>query len=198
MLRRETFHLLSKLKALGQVRHGGTALEFGILAVPFFVLVLGAMEVGYDFFIQSALSNAVYVAGRSVQVGSAQGSASGTAEANWVAAQVCPALGGALDCGQLYVSIAAIPSGTGQNYYTYIAANPPSLTTMTSSADSVCTGSAAQMMILRAYYLSPSFLGLLVPGWSQASPTGSGGRVHVTYASSGFVNEYFSGGETGC
>jgi Flp pilus assembly protein TadG len=179
-------------------RRGAAALEFAILAMPFFILVLGTMEVGYDLFVQAALSNAVSVAARSVQVGTNQTSAAGAAEASWVASAVCPALGGLLDCGQLYVSVSGIPSGTGENYYTYIAANPPSLTTMTSSSNSACTGAARQMMILRAYYLSPTFLGLLVPNWSQASPVSPGSRVHVTYASAGFVNEAFTGGESGC
>lgn len=169
-----------------------------MLAVPFLILVLGTMEVGYDFFVQAALTNAVNLAARSVQVGTAQANATGTAEAAWVASAVCPALGGLLDCGQLYVSVAGIPSGTGQNYYTYISANPPSLTSMVSSTNSACTGAAGQMMLLRAYYLSPTFIGMLVPVWSQASPVSPGKRVHVTYASAGFVNEYFTGGESGC
>ncbi len=185
-------------RSLRAHRHGSTALEFAILSVPFLMLVLGTMEIGYDFFVQAALSNAVNVAARSVQVGSAQASATGKAEASWVASAVCPALRNLLNCGQLYVTISGIPSGTGQNYYTYIQANPPNLTTMVSSTNSVCTGAAAQLMILRAYYVSPTFLGMLVPSWSQPSPVITGQRVHVTYASAGFVNEYFSGGEAGC
>jgi Flp pilus assembly protein TadG len=175
-------------------RRGVVSLELAILAVPFFMLALGTMEVGYDFFVQAALSNAVNVAARSVQVGTAQASATGAAEVAWVKSAVCPALGNLLDCGQLYVYVNYIPSGVGQNYYTYLAANPPNLATMASTSDSVCTGGAADMMLLRAYYISPTFLGMLVPGWSQSSPAGTGARVHVTYASAGFVNEYFAGG----
>jgi Flp pilus assembly protein TadG len=179
-------------------RRGAAALEFTILSVPFLILTLGTMEVGYDFFVQAALSNAVTVAARGMQVGTAQASVTGKAETSWVTSAVCPALGGLLNCGQLYVTVSGIPSGTGQNYYTYLTANAPSLAAMTSSTDSVCTGAAAQLMILRAYYLSPSFLGLLIPSWSQPWPSGTAQRVHVTYASAGFVNEYFSGGEAGC
>jgi Flp pilus assembly protein TadG len=179
-------------------RRGAVALELAILAVPFFILALGTMEVGYDFFVQAALSNAVSVAARSVQVGTNQGNATGTAETQWVASSVCPALGGLLDCGQLYVSISGIPSDPGDNYYTYLSANPPSLTSMTSAHNSVCTGAPVQMMIVRAYYLSPTFLGMLVPNWSQPSPVAPSKRVHVTYASAGFVNEFFTGGESGC
>jgi Flp pilus assembly protein TadG len=190
--------LSSRFLSIGAHRSGAVALEFAILAVCFFILVLGTMEVGYDFFVQAALSNAVNRAARTVQVGTTESKATGAAVAGWVTSAVCPALGGMLDCGQLYVAVSGIPSGTGQNYYTYLSANPPSLTTMASSSDSVCTGTAAQMMILQAYYISPTFIGILVPNWSQTWPVSSKTRVHVTYASAGFVNEYFSGGEAGC
>jgi hypothetical protein len=52
--------------------------------------------------------------------------------------------------------------------------------------------------LLQAYYLSPTFLGMLIPAWSQASPLNNSLRVHVTYSATGFVNEYYSGGEAGC
>jgi len=39
---------------------------------------------------------------------------------------------------------------------------------------------------------------MLVPGWSQQFPAGTGPRVHVTYASAGFVNEYFTTGGEPC
>jgi Flp pilus assembly protein TadG len=177
---------------------GSVALEFAILAVPLVLLTLGTMEAGYDFFVQEALNNAVHVAARSVQTGSTQGAPTGANIAAWVAANVCPAVGGLLDCGQLYVSVTSVPSGTGQNYDTYISANPPNLVNITSNNDVVCTGIGAQLMILRAYYLGPTFLGLLVPIWSQASPVNPSQLVHVSYAAVGFVNEYFSGGKVGC
>jgi Flp pilus assembly protein TadG len=179
-------------------RRGSVALEFAILATPLLLLTLGTMEVGYDFFVEAVLENAVHVAARGVQVGTSQGSASGAAAATWVAGAVCPALGRLLNCNQLYVSVTTIPSGTGQNYYTYIGANPPSVATITSSSNSVCTGSGGKLMLLQAYYLSPTFVGLLVPAWSQTSPVNSHQRVHASYAATGFVNEYFTGGQTGC
>jgi Flp pilus assembly protein TadG len=183
----------SRLSARGSV-----ALEFAILAVPLVLLSLGTMEAGYDFFVQEALNSAVQVAARSVQTGATQGAPTGANIAAWVAADVCPALGNLLDCGQLYVSVTSVPGGVGQNYYTYISANAPSLVNITSNNDVVCTGIGAQLMILRAYYLSPTFLGSLMPIWSQASPVNPNQLVHVSYAAVGFVNEYFSGGSAGC
>jgi Flp pilus assembly protein TadG len=162
------------------------------------LLLLASFEVGYDFFVTQALDYAVHVAARSVQVGSAEGAATGSAAATWITQKVCPALGKMLSCSGLYVSITAIPGGTGQNYYTYIGANPPSLASLMASTNAVCTGTGGQMLLLRAYYLSPTFLGLLIPSWSQPSPLNNGSRVHVSFASAGFVDEYFTGGEIGC
>jgi len=179
-------------------RIGSAALEFAIAISSLMVLLLASFELGYDFFVTQALDYAVHVAARSVQVGSAEGAATGSNAATWVSQQVCPALGKMLSCSGLYVSITAIPNGTGQNYYSYISANPPSLASLMASTNAVCTGTGGQMLLLRAYYLSPTFLGLLIPSWSQASPSGNGTRVHVSYASAGFVDEYFTGGEIGC
>jgi Flp pilus assembly protein TadG len=178
-------------------RRGTTALEFAIVVTPLLVLVLGAMEIGYDFFVDMSLDNAVHTAARSVQIGTSVRQSNQTI-AQFMQASVCPNLGSLLDCANLYVSVVSVPSGSGQNYRTYLAAHPLSLTSITSATNVICTGVAGQMMLLQAYYLSPTFLGLLVPGFSVWSPVNPGQRVHATYAAAGFINEYFSGGETGC
>jgi Flp pilus assembly protein TadG len=173
-------------------------MDFALLSVPMLILMLGTMEVGYDFFVQAALDNAVQTAARSVQVGQAQGDVNGNSVAAWVQSQVCPALGRLLDCGQLYVTVAPIPSGVGQNYYTYLQANPITLNAIVGSGNSVCTGTPGQLMVVRAFYLSPTFLGMLVPSFSVVSPINGSTRVHASYAASGFVNENFGTGEQGC
>jgi Flp pilus assembly protein TadG len=179
-------------------RRGVVALEFAILSVPLMLLLLGTMEVSYDFYVQAALDSAVQTAARSVQVGATQGAVSGKSVAAWVASAVCPSLGKLLDCGQLYVTVTGIPSGVGQNYYTYLQSNPVTLSSITSNSNSVCTGNPGQLMVLQAFYLSPTFLGLLVPSFSVASPFNGTQRVHAAYAASGFVNEDFGVGATGC
>jgi Flp pilus assembly protein TadG len=175
----------------GWLRRGdrsAVSLELGIIAVPFFVMFLGTMEVSYDLFVQSELDNAVNIAARSVQVGNSQGAAS-EKSSKFVSSLVCPLISGALDCGLLTVGVGPVPSGS--NYYTY-----PWQTVLTqSSATSgtgICTGTGGQMMILAAWYDGPTFLGLLVPYFStQYNNT----TVHLTTASAAFVNEWFVGGQ---
>lgn len=57
---------------LGFDRKGTTAVEFGILAVPFFLFMFGVMAVGLQFFTINALDHAVEVSARKIRTGQAQ------------------------------------------------------------------------------------------------------------------------------
>jgi len=59
-------------------RDGATAIEFAILAIPFFSLIFAILELAIVFFISSAMSHAVSEAGRQIRVGNFQ--ACGTAD----------------------------------------------------------------------------------------------------------------------
>ena len=156
--------------------------------VPFLVLVLGIMELGYDLYVQAALDNAVQTAARSVQVGSVKGT-SGETSAQFVASAVCPAIGGRLDCDLLIVGVKTIPSGS--NYYN--DPNPLTLLNASSGSGSICTGHGGQLLILQAWYAGPTFVGGLIPAFASSY---GGGLVHLTTASVGFMNEYFAGGQS--
>ncbi len=165
-------------------------MEFALLAIPLFILLLGVLEVGYDLFVQAALDSAVSVASRSIQVGTTQGTA---AETNaQIVAAVCPQLGGLLECSHLVVGVVKVPT----DYYTTPVSSLITYSGATSSSGGgVCTGTGGSLEALVAWYNGPTFLGLLVPAFAKANPSGSG-YVHQTYSSAAFVNEYFSGGQT--
>jgi len=63
-------------KVLNFVRHedGATAIEFAILALPFFVLLFGILELAVVFFIQSNVQNAAFEIARQVRTGEFTGS----------------------------------------------------------------------------------------------------------------------------
>jgi Flp pilus assembly protein TadG len=164
------------------------ALEFAFVAIPFFTLVLGVMELGYDLFVQAALNYAVASAARSVQVGSTQGTA-GESSAALAASAVCPAVSGLLSCSNIVVGVRPLPAGS--DYYS--AGNALTLSNAASGGGAVCTGSAGQMMLLTAWYTGPSFVGALIPSFST---TYGGSLIHLTSASTGFVNEDFVGGQS--
>ena len=172
---------------LGQ-RRGVVALEFALTLFPLLALLLGVMEVGYDLYVQSALDYAVDVAARSVQTGAIKGS-NGESSAQFATAAVCAQLLTLMTCNNLIVGVAPIPKG-----YDYYTAPPVvTLAKAVSSAGNICTGTGGQLILLQAWYLGPTFLGNLIPNFAT---TYNGELVHFTTASAGFVNEYFSGGQT--
>jgi Flp pilus assembly protein TadG len=162
-----------------------TSLEFASLAIPCFMMLLGVMEISYDLYVQAELDNLADTAARSVQVGAATGISNETSS-TFTAASICPSVGGLLDCTLITVAVAPIP--TGSNYFS--APVQQQITqTEANNGTGICTGTAAQMMVLRLWYDGPSFVGLLLPSFTKIW---NGKIVHETTSSAGFVNEYFT------
>lgn len=170
-------------------RRAATSMEFAIISIPLFVLTMGTMELGFDLYTQEVMDNAVEIAARSVQVGGKTG-VSKEKSAQFVADAVCPALGKLLNCNQVVVGVGPIPSG--EDYYTNTSTI--TLANATSQNGSICTGKAGQMMQIQAWYIGPSFVGMLVPSFTTVY---QGALTHITQAGASFVNEGFAGGQ-GC
>lgn len=60
------------LRRFGKARQGVAALEFGLVALPFFLLTFGLAEVAMLGFAQTSLNFAVADAGRQIRTGQAQ------------------------------------------------------------------------------------------------------------------------------
>jgi Flp pilus assembly protein TadG len=58
--------------------HGTTAIEFGFVAFPFFMLLFGILSAGLYFFTSFSLENAVWTASRDMRTGVFQTAASGS------------------------------------------------------------------------------------------------------------------------
>jgi Flp pilus assembly protein TadG len=165
---------------------GTVAVEFAIVAIPYFTLMLGIMEVSFDLYIQATLDNLAGTVARNVQVGGATGVANETS-ATFVISNVCPYAGGMLNCNLITAAIVPVPAGG--NYFS----NPIQLTVSQAQANSgngICTGTPEQMMVVRLWYDGPSLMGFLVPAFTKSW---NGTLVHETVASAGFVNEYYAG-----
>jgi len=63
---------LSRVKRYRKAKDGATAVEFALLAIPFFMLLFAILELAIIFFLSSTLSHAVGEAGRLVRVGNFQ------------------------------------------------------------------------------------------------------------------------------
>jgi len=83
------------LRRLRADNSGATAIEFGIVAAPFFALMLALIEVSLVFFANFTLENAVDQASRMIRTGQAQ--EQGFSEAQFKQA-VCDNVSGVYDC----------------------------------------------------------------------------------------------------
>jgi Flp pilus assembly protein TadG len=81
-------------------RRGTTAVEFAMVAAPFFLLILGIMTVGLHFFTIQSLENGVAVAARKIRTGEAQKEGKTLADFRQM---VCNAAGSYIKCGSKLV-----------------------------------------------------------------------------------------------
>jgi len=200
----------------GRRRRGGAvALEFAILAIPFFLWVLYIFELSYDLFTQEALDFALQGAVRQIQTGNAQNLASGGA---FIKTDFCRATKGLLECNpnNIWIRVQATPTypattptgnpGSLVDYsslangavpmsgntldlsqYTSIGGAQPGAP---STAVPFCNASGSQAVLISAIYLGPSFISGLLPGVLSASFNGV--TVHATLSTAGFVTEPFA------
>ncbi len=82
---------------------GVTALEFGMVAAPFFMLLFGIIGIGLYFFTTFTIENAVEQASRLLRTGQAQQAAMTDAQFK---AKICELVPGHIDCmGKLKVNV---------------------------------------------------------------------------------------------
>ena len=72
IMRRAERHALRLTKRFQKDENGATAIEFAFVALPFFALLFGIMELAIVFFVNSALVHATSEAGRLIRVGNFQ------------------------------------------------------------------------------------------------------------------------------
>jgi hypothetical protein len=99
-------------KASGWLRNerGAAAVEFGIVAVPFFLFVLGILGVGLYFFATNSLEHGAEAAARKIRTGQAQKSALTVGEFKQL---VCAEAGTYIDCDKLHVLVQNASSWSG-------------------------------------------------------------------------------------
>lgn len=158
---------------------GATAVEFGLVALPFLAMLVAALQLGLFYLSQSALEVATEKAARSVLTGSAQSAA--TTQSGFLTA-VCAKLPSLLKCSNLMVD--------AQVYSSFSSTNT-SAPTITYNADGTVSnqwnynlGGPNDIVVLRVLYLLPVIAGPL--GFNIANA--SGGR-RLLMATAVFKNE---------
>lgn len=112
VLRRLTAPARRSGGALVRDERGVTAIEFGILAMPFFAIIFAIMETTLIFFAGQILDSAVADASRLIRTGRAQ--AASFTETEFRAA-VCDHLYGIFDCDELKIKVSVLNNFTAAN-----------------------------------------------------------------------------------
>ena len=103
---RELYKLAFKrIKNYKKNKDGATAIEFALLAIPFFSLLFAILELSIIFFISSTLSHAVSETGRQIRVGNFQ--ACGQAAFKTA---VCNRMSGVGNCNRLRIDAITQPT----------------------------------------------------------------------------------------
>lgn len=141
-----------------------TVVEFALLALPFFALIFGIIELGLVFLVSTTLENAVMAAGRQIRTGELQ-TASGNV--NTFKSNVCANMSwlGSSNClTNLNVDV--------RTYTSFTSISPPNPVvngTFQQNQMTFTPGSANDIVVVRAYYR-----------WSISTPLLNAGLVNLS------------------
>jgi Flp pilus assembly protein TadG len=178
-------------RRLRRDRAGATAVEFGLLVLPFMLTMLGVFELGYTFFMMSALDSAARSSARAVMTGAV--STSGMTAGTFRSSVVCPKLPSNFDCGSLFINVTVVPSGTNPTgYYSYVNGAQSALLvpTLNSAANSFCPGSGGQYVVVQLLYPASAFTQLFA---GRSTAIYQGKQVNVLMSTATFKAEPYSG-----
>jgi Flp pilus assembly protein TadG len=163
-------------------REGSAAVEFGMVALPFLLMIFAILELGLIFVTDSVLENATMETGRLVRTG--QASASGMTREQFKASLCSRMSILAADC----VSRAKVDV----RVVTLFAApldDPMAGETFDESATTYNTGLPGSFMVVRVWYTQPLMTTFLAQGLSR---TGDG--TTLLTSTTAFRNEPAGGG----
>ncbi len=182
---------------LGRFRRdtsGVYAIEFGMLALPFFGLIFAIIEVSYVSFNSEQLQAAVDKAARQILTGQAQEN-NYTTTSSFINNLLCPSTGRVLpsswDCSKLFVDVRTAASFTTadmtNSFYT--------------GALQYCLGNPSTIVVLRVVYPLASIFPLSIYnqyiGLANNVP-GVSGWQHILMGSAVFKTEPYSGSSPTC
>ena len=175
--------MLSSVRLLSQACAGAAALEFAIVSIPFFGLLLGTMSVALNFYLQFALDYSLQQAVRQVQLGQLSPTMS---VANFTGSVFCPIFVSFAPCSGVLLSIQPVAD------YTATSVTQPN------APSAFCIGAPGQLMYARATYRAP----VLDSIYNLGQTAGPGSNASTIVSAAAFANENPSGaavaGNSGC
>jgi Flp pilus assembly protein TadG len=151
-------HKTGLLRRFGNARSGSAAVEFSLVAIPFFLLTLGLAEISMMGFAQTTLDLGVSNVARQIRTGQAQ--MSGLSQAD-IQSQICDELNELviLQCdGNLYLDVDRFSSFVDADN---AQANPIQNGQFQDTGFGYTPGAPSDIVVVRAYYrwkvLTPMF-----------------------------------------
>lgn len=178
MLLPRTMLFLSRFK---RAKSGSTAVEFGMVALPFFFLLFAIFDISLMFFAQTTLENGIVGAARQIRTGQAQ---SANLTASQFRALVCNDIAMLLACdGRLGVDVRTYDTFNDAQFAPALDGNGNLSGNMQYDP-----GTAGDVVVVRAFYVWP----VLTPTLGVQFVNMSGGN-RLLETSFAFRNEPFNG-----
>ena len=162
MLRRAR-RMLRMLRGLARGEDGATAVEFAIVALPFFAIIFAILQIGTAFLAQQVLQTAVTKSARLVMTGQAQSSAM---TSNQFQTDVCNNTKYMFTCSGLKVNIQKFTS-----FSTMTHLNPLVSGNFNNASLSYNTGGVGDIMLVQVFYQWPVFAGPM--GFTMSNMNGN-------------------------
>ena len=164
-------------------RRGTVALEFALVSLPFLTMIVGFLEIGYNFYVQEMLDYGTQAAARQIQVGTTQSSAANVS--GFLQSTMCQSLAGLLPCNGIWVNVQVV-----NDYWNTPTGLIPAVNgAFNAGALAWCPGNAAQLVLLQTYYPLPTLLTSLLPFTTVLF---NNTATHMITSSAAFMNEKFS------
>ena len=180
-VRRSASRFLSRF---GRAERGATAVEFGLIGLPFFILVFGVMEVTMVFLVTTTLESATEVAARQIRTGEFQ--SGGSHSKSDFKALVCTKMSRlATACStDMFVDVRTFSS------FASLGANTPVPGTSFDPNNTCFTaGEPTDIVLVRTYYRWHLFTPLLN---NALQNMGSGSGMRLLSSATAFRNEPYN------
>jgi Flp pilus assembly protein TadG len=161
-----------------KAREGATAVEFGLVATPFFLLIMGVIEIALFFFATTMIETATAEAARSIRTGEVLVAGDGPAEFR---NRICARAGAILDCARIQVDVRRIDNFSAAQLGALVGEDG-----VDSSGFGFDPGGPGEIIVVRAVYEWP----LIAPGQFNGLANLPGNK-RLIIASAAFRNEQF-------
>ena len=174
----------AKVRRFLRHERGATAVEFAILALPFFTLLFGVLELGLLFMASTILDAATLTAARHIRTGAMQASSANTAAG--FKADVCNNMSwlSSSDCTANVV----VDVRTFASFGTISSSPPVTNGAIDSTKTTYDAGVACSIVLVRVFYPYALYTPLLDPGLPNLGPT-----HRLITSAAAFRNENYSG-----